>query len=197
METLPWRKFAESGFRESAMMADFAVMLELAMKVVLLAKSNVLADSLPRNARKFPVGGNTIGLPNKGRCEFGCVLKFPTKPGVGITLHLKALAVYDLSILRDLPIVRLDVSGSKVTDLSPLRGMKVKILNLQQTGITDFSPLLDMPALESVILPEKADIEILRKHRALRFIGYQADWDSGSQRPKLTAEEFWARDKPQ
>ncbi len=120
-----------------------------------------------------------------------------TKPAVGMVLYLKELAVNDLSILRDLPISRLDVSGSKVTDLSPLRGMKVKILNLQQTGITDFSPLLDMPALESVILPENAAIEILRQHRTLKFIGHQADWDSGSQRPKLTAEEFWARDKPQ
>ena len=112
----------------------------------------------------------------------------------GVVLYLENLPLTDLTPLRDLPIDRLSLTRSKVTDLATLRGAKVRVLNLNETAITDFSPLLEMPQLESVILPDgAANIGILRKHPTLKYLGWKSDWDSGAQRPKVTAEEFWQR----
>ncbi len=86
--------------------------------------------------------------------------------GAGFTVDLGDLQLGDLSVLRDLPIVgldlrmtsvsdlraiaglplfRLSVAQARVSDLSPLRGMKLKELSIYNNSVQDLAPLAGMP----------------------------------------------------
>ncbi len=91
-----------------------------------------------------------------------------TVSGVGYRLSLANLSLVDLSPLRGMPLVELDVSGNPhlkdlrplsdsplqefmavstpaLLDLSPLRGKKLRRIDLKDTNITDLRPLAGMP----------------------------------------------------
>ena len=112
----------------------------------------------------------------------------------GVYLELTNQPVTDVTGLRSLPIDHLGLFNSKVTDLSPLRGMQLKELCFDGTAVKDVSPLLDLPTLESAMVPQAAtNLEVLRHHPTLKYLGWEKDWDMTNLHPKLTAAEFWAR----
>ena len=112
----------------------------------------------------------------------------------GIKLLLDKLNISDLRPLRALSIDWLSLSGSEVTDLSPLRGLRMKVVDFNGTNVTDARPLLDMPMLEAVILGEHVtNLEVLRHHPTIKYLGWLDDWDYSISRSKLTTAEFWAR----
>ena len=51
----------------------------------------------------------------------------------------------DLSPLEGMPLVSLDVGGTKVKDLSPLEGMPLASLHLKSAQVSDLGPLEGMP----------------------------------------------------
>lgn len=84
----------------------------------------------------------------------------------GVDLDLKAmLALRNLEALRDLPVIKLDLSTTGVRDLSPLSGMPLEDLNLSRIQeLTDLSPLegLSLRALNVSLCPLLKDIRALR-----------------------------------
>lgn len=60
-------------------------------------------------------------------------------------------AVADISPLKGLPLLALDLRGCKVQDLTPLAGMPLRELYLEDTRVADLAPLRGMP-LEKVYL---------------------------------------------
>lgn len=112
----------------------------------------------------------------------------------GTILKIEGLPFADARPLRALPIDELSLHRSKVTDLSPLRGMRLKQLSFDDTPIPDVSPLLDMPILEAAMVPRAAtNLEVLRRHPTLKWLGWEQDWDGNASRPALTTADFWAR----
>lgn len=111
-------------------------------------------------------------------------------------LALRKCAVADLTPLRDLPLKSLHLYKTRVVDLSPLRGLPLEDLYFDATPVRDLSPLLEIPTLRRVMIPRDADnIEILKQHKGLEYIGWEEDWygHPHSGRPGWTAEQFWAR----
>jgi hypothetical protein len=58
---------------------------------------------------------------------------------------LEATAVRNLTALRELNLLTLDLEGTQVSDLSPLTGMPIEWLSLRETPVTDISTLKGMP----------------------------------------------------
>ena len=112
--------------------------------------------------------------------------------GLRVAVHNFALG--DLGRLRPLPIDVLYLAKTKVTDLAPLRGMRLKMLTFDETAVADVSPLLDLPILETALVTQRStNLEVLRHHPALQYLGWEGDWDADKNRPKLTIAEFWQR----
>ena len=112
----------------------------------------------------------------------------------GLKLSLVGTAISDLRPLRSLPIDFLALPRTQVTDLPPLRGMRLRMLTFDETAVADVSPLLDLPILEAAMVPQRAtNLEVLRHHPTLKYLGWENDWDESANRPKLTTAEFWAR----
>ena len=112
----------------------------------------------------------------------------------GVYADLLEQPVTDVTGLRQLPIDYLSLHKTKVTDLAPLRGMRLKQICFDATPVKDVSPLLDLPILEAAMVPQAAtNLEVLRRHPTLKYLGWEKDWDDGNNRPKLTTAEFWAR----
>ena len=66
-------------------------------------------------------------------------------------LYLKGNPISDISILRNIPTLRLlNISFTQVTNLSPMVGTRLQSLILFDTSISDYSPLLEMPQLETL-----------------------------------------------
>ena len=56
------------------------------------------------------------------------------------------------------------------------------------------SPLLDMPNLEWALVTKNAtNLEVLRQHPTLKYLGWEGDWDDANYRSRLTTAEFWQR----
>ena len=44
------------------------------------------------------------------------------------------------------------------------------------------------------MVPQRAtNLEVLRHHPTLQYLGWENDWDADANRPKLTTAEFWTR----
>ena len=82
-----------------------------------------------------------------------------------IKLDLSNNNVSDLSPLQGTPLEELNLSRSKVTDLTPLKGMPLKRLNLLGNAVADLSPLAGMP-LESLNL-DQTDVQSLAPLRGM------------------------------
>ena len=112
----------------------------------------------------------------------------------GVCLELNGRPITDVSPLRSLPVDHLSLYGTGVTDITPLRGALLREITFDHTEIKDVSPLLGMPNLESAMIPEAAtNIEILRSHKTLKYLGWEGDFDVEAWHPRLTADEFWDR----
>ena len=113
---------------------------------------------------------------------------------LGLKLELSGKDISDLRPLHPLPIDVLYLNKTKITDLAPLRGMRLKMLTFDETAVADVSPLLDLPILEAALVPQRAtNLEVLRHHPTLKYLGWENDWDADANRPKLTTAEFWTR----
>jgi hypothetical protein len=108
------------------------------------------------------------------------------------TLHLSNLQLTDIGSLRGMPIINLILRGSpNLTNLEPLRGMPLVKLDLIGSGVRDVSILADFPALEEIVLPDKAtNVERLRTLPKLRYLAPHGNI-YGNEHPVQTAEEFW------
>lgn len=56
--------------------------------------------------------------------------------------------LHEVSVLRNLPIQKLDLSACPIRDLIGLEGMPLTYLNLSKTFVTDISPILNCPIKE-------------------------------------------------
>ena len=61
------------------------------------------------------------------------------------SLNLAGARIGDLSSLRTLPLVRLELRATAVQDISPLQGMKLKRLSVRDTRVSNLEPLKGMP----------------------------------------------------
>lgn len=67
------------------------------------------------------------------------------------TLNLQNAVLDDVSSLREMPLERLILVGTKVSDLTPLAGISLVHLDVDRTRVADIEPLYCMP-LESLSL---------------------------------------------
>jgi hypothetical protein len=113
--------------------------------------------------------------------EDGSCVKLPE----GWRIRLRSAKVTDLTALKGLPLISLDITNTPVKDISPLKGSPVRELKLGGCkNLTDISPLMDCGALETLVLPpEPVNLDILRKHPKLKNIGYTD--------PPKSASDFW------
>jgi serine/threonine protein kinase len=68
-----------------------------------------------------------------------------------ITLNLQNTSVDDVSALRDMPLERLTLAGTKVSDLTPLTGIELVHVDVDRTRVADIEAFYCMP-LESLSL---------------------------------------------
>ena len=107
-------------------------------------------------------------------------------------LDIVRTRVSDVEPLRGMLLETLRAERTKIIDIAPLRGMRLKLLTFDYTAVSDVGPLFDMPILEAAMIPKNAsNIEILRRHPTLKYLGWEGDWDEAASRPKLTTAEFW------
>ena len=112
----------------------------------------------------------------------------------GLKVELMDKPITDLHPLSSSAIGFLSLHNTKVSDLAPLRGMLLKQITFDETTVTDVSPLLDLPILEAAMVTQRAtNLEVLRHHPTLQYLGWEGDWDAEHSRPKLTTAEFWQR----
>ena len=81
-------------------------------------------------------------------------------------LDLEGAAITDLTILKGMPISRLNLKNTAVSDLTPLRDMALKSLNLAGTKVTDLTPLQSLP-LEDLNLGTLSTISDLTSLRGM------------------------------
>ena len=72
-----------------------------------------------------------------------------------VQLDIGMTGVNDLSPLRGMPLVNLSCPWARITDLSPLKGMPLERLDCGCTPITDLSPLVGMPLKELYVFGAK------------------------------------------
>jgi Leucine-rich repeat (LRR) protein len=105
-------------------------------------------------------------------------------------------AVADLNPLRGMPLRSLVLAGPKFSDLSALKGLPLRELYLEGCpNVRDVAVLAEIPTLENVILPIKAqNIEVLRRSEKLQRLAFQRNADGS--KPATTAEVFWKENAP-
>jgi hypothetical protein len=72
-------------------------------------------------------------------------------PGGEYKLHITNQPLRDLSLLKGLPLVELDLHSCPFADLTPIREMKLHKLSISSDSVTDFTPLSGM-AIERLYL---------------------------------------------
>ncbi len=89
----------------------------------------------------------------------------------------------DLSPLKDLQLVNLDILATQVTDLSPIQGMPLEFLSIGITPISDLTPLSTLTRLTRLECRESpiSDLSPLAKCKNLASLGIR--------KTKVTAEE--------
>jgi len=135
------------------------------------------------------------GLP----LESLAIQGFPVKdlsPLEGMPLKLlsmKRTRVDDLTPLKGMPLKVLSIIDCSITDLSPLRGMPLTDLSLEGSAkLQDLTPLLDCHHLERLIIPATCkNIECLRLHPTLKYLGYTGYFGHNGVGPSPTVAEFW------
>ena len=118
------------------------------------------------------------GMPLKSVYLAGAVTDISALKGLqlkSISFH-GATQLVDLSPLIGMPLVGIDLFGTKPTDLSPLSGMPLKHLDVPGP-VSDLSGLKDMPALESLNLggSKVTDLSPLKAVKKLKTLAL-ADW---------------------
>jgi len=67
------------------------------------------------------------------------------------TIITEEAELTDISPLKKLPLIRLNLDGASVKDISPLSNMKLECLAISNTKVIDLSPLRNMPLTELYI----------------------------------------------
>jgi eukaryotic-like serine/threonine-protein kinase len=62
-----------------------------------------------------------------------------------VNLNLNSASVSDLGPLRGMPLTVLHCGETRVADLSPLKGMRLRVFSAQRTLVSDLEPLRGMP----------------------------------------------------
>ena len=80
----------------------------------------------------------------------------------------------------------LDIQDTKVADLSPLRGMQFLRLNLANSDVTDLTPLKGMPLQRLIFTPSKITkgMDLIRENQSIQGIGTNFE-------NVKAASEFW------
>ncbi len=63
----------------------------------------------------------------------------------GLELNASHTAISNLSVLKGMPLSRLDVSFTAISDLNPLREMPLRWLDVQSTQVTNLIPIRGLP----------------------------------------------------
>lgn len=111
-----------------------------------------------------PPKDNPPSTPDSIRRALNCYqAQFRMQGSEIIECSLFQTGVKDVSALRDLPLIALDLGMTKVTDLSPLQGMPLERLDLESTPVDDISALAGMP-LEVLKMQQTrvADFRVLK-----------------------------------
>lgn len=122
-----------------------------------------------------------IDLSGSGVSDISPLKRMPLQD-----LNLSGCPIADISPLRGAPLQALDLSGTLVRDLAPIEAAPIQHLALADcSGIVDLAVLLKLEHLRTLILPSRtADPAVLRRHPAIKSIGYRAD-------ALMPVAEFW------
>lgn len=109
-------------------------------------------------------------------------------------LVLKNTAFSDLSCVRRMPmLVGLDISGTGVTDLGPLafcrtlQELDAGSLAVENLRVLGFMPYFSHLTISPMLIPDKADLNGLRKLKQIRVLRTPAD------PPDQPVAEFWRK----
>ncbi|HTU20014.1 MAG TPA: protein kinase [Gemmataceae bacterium] len=101
--------------------------------------------------RGFPAL-RSLGVVGKNWDKLGRVWDLSCLKGMNLLeLNLSFNRVWDLSPLREMPLTDLELVCNLIWDLSPLQKMRLRTLSVASTNVDDISPLRGMP-LETVSL---------------------------------------------
>jgi eukaryotic-like serine/threonine-protein kinase len=122
------------------------------------------------------------------------VTDLSTLRGSALARSLEVLSLYDTRVADFSPVAEcvnltvFNVCRTSLHDIGFFRGFKACFgVSFTNTAVTDISALSEMPALQTIHLPQGArELEKLRQLPNLRVISY--DYEDN---PKQTAEEFW------
>ncbi len=85
--------------------------------------------------------------------------QFAIEGGQVYALSLADCNISDITPLRGLPLMEVDLSGNPLENLGPLRGMtELRKLYLERTNVEDLTPLIGMSSLETLYL-NKTNVE--------------------------------------
>ena len=103
------------------------------------------------------------------------------------------------SLARLTTLQHLSIAYTDLTSLEPFVGLKLQSLLIPGTLVTDVRPLLEIPTLQSVVLPYTVrNVEVLRGHPGLKYIIYGVQPmprkldNAFPHQPRWTAAQFWA-----
>lgn len=116
--------------------ADKGVLYDSWKAILAQAKFPVSAQNLHLNVR----GLFTLHLPNAPVDDLTPLKEMPLEK-----LILSGTRVSDLTPLQSPTLIELDLANTKVSDLTPLACLPLQILNLRDTRITDLTSLAAMP----------------------------------------------------
>ena len=130
--------------------------------------------------------------------DFNGQAEFQTQCGMPVAISLAGTGVTDISMLADLPLMRLDLSNNPISDLSALEGMPLRELFLENTRVTDLSPIEGSPLIQ--IFLNKTRVSSIKplKGMPLKNI-YLPDTrvkDLSPLRGMATLEGLWLNDTP-
>lgn len=145
-----------------------------------LTRLSVFRSSLP-NAVWFARQKNIASLNIGGRAtaiDLSTLKHLPL-----VSLEIGSTPISDLSLLSHHRLEMLRLTDTQVSDLTPIQNMPLVRLDIQQTPITNFEPLRPLEHLAFLMadVRTKAQVEILRSLKSLKYC---------NQRPLDTLDDY-------
>jgi hypothetical protein len=113
-----------------------------------LVADRPIADRLPAPASAITTREALLAAIKEKNPKFQGELAAEGEGGALRAVAIHDPGVEDISPLKGMPLVVLDLSGTHVTDISPIEGMPLENLFLEQTGVKDIGPVRGMPLRE-------------------------------------------------